>query len=108
MTLHDALVKLGYNFENQVQNPLWGGSYRGEPIKPDSDISESGLKVSEKLCTPGCGCWAVVVEVQRADDWGMSRPWCCFYFKESEAKQNPSEWSFETKWYKPGQIEAMA
>ena len=102
MTIRQALNALGYNFDNQVQPPLFG-----KDLHPDTDIAESGLMISEKLCTPGCGCWAVVVEVQRADDWGMFNPWCCFYFKVSEAKLNPSEWSFETRWYSPGDLKKL-
>ena len=107
MKLRDALVKLGYDMDKMVQPPLYGGALRREPLTPDSDISECGIKLSEKLCTPGCGCFAVVVEIQRADDWGMGRPWCCFYFVESESKLNACEWSFETRWYKPEDIERL-
>ena len=101
MKLSEMLEKLGYDFLQEVERPLYGGALHGEPLTPDSDIDEKGIKLGEKLCTPGCGCFAVVVEIQRADDWGMGRPWCCFYFHESESKLNACEWSFETRWYKP-------
>ena len=101
MTIREALVKLGYDFNKLYEN-------YGSSLPLDTDILEHGLLVSEKLCTPGNGRWMVMVECQRYDDWGYSRPWHCLIFEKDAALLNPSEWGYEHKWLKPGEIDGIA
>ena len=90
MTIKETLEKLGYDFSKLYEN-------FGSSLSLDTDISDRGLIVSEKLCTPGNGRWMVMVECQTYDDWGMSRPWHCLIFEKDAAMLNPGEWGWERK-----------
>lgn len=100
MTIREALEKVGYDFSKLYE-------HFGSRLPIDTDISEIGLVVSEKLCTPGNGRWMVMVECQRYDDWGMSRPWHCLIFEKDAALFNPGEWGYETKWFSPLELKKL-